>query len=75
MNYIRIIFFVRRSKWGVENWFYQELDDYETKLGLHPIWIKMDKAIEENEEILKDETNDVYLYNKLINRALFIKDN
>ena len=48
---------------------FQELDDYETKLGFHPIWIKIDKAIEENEEILKDETKDK---NPWVNRETMV---
>lgn len=34
----------------------QQLDDYEAELDFNPIWITIDKAIEQNERLLKDET-------------------
>jgi 8-oxo-dGTP pyrophosphatase MutT (NUDIX family) len=37
---------------------FQQLDDYEAELGFRPIWINIDKAIQENEQILKAETKE-----------------
>ena len=36
----------------------QQLDDYEEELDLRPTWINIDRAIEENEQLLIDETKD-----------------
>jgi 8-oxo-dGTP pyrophosphatase MutT (NUDIX family) len=36
----------------------QQLDDYEEELEFHPIWIGVDKAIELNEETLKDDNKE-----------------
>lgn len=37
---------------------FQQLDDYEAELEFQPIWINIEKAIQENEQILKDETKE-----------------
>ena len=37
----------------------QQLDDYEEKLGFHPIWINIDKAIEGNEQLLKEQSKEI----------------
>jgi ADP-ribose pyrophosphatase YjhB (NUDIX family) len=34
----------------------QQLDDYEAELDFYPIWIDLDRAIEQNECLLHDET-------------------
>lgn len=37
---------------------YQELDDYEEELDFRPIWINIDKAIKENEQLFKNESKE-----------------
>jgi 8-oxo-dGTP pyrophosphatase MutT (NUDIX family) len=36
----------------------QQLDDYEAELDFRPVWISVDKAIEINEEIFKEDNKD-----------------
>lgn len=38
---------------------FQELDDYEKELDFKPIWINLDKAIYNNESILKEQKGDI----------------
>ena len=35
-----------------------ELDDYELELDLQPIWVNIDRAIEENEQLLIEESKE-----------------
>lgn len=37
---------------------FQQLDDYEKELEFRPVWIDIDKAIEGNDQLLKDKTKE-----------------
>jgi len=47
----------------------QKLDDYEADLGFSPKWTDIDSAINNNENILKDENADI---NRWVNRETLV---
>lgn len=47
----------------------QELDDYEKELDFQPIWVNLDEAIFNNENLLKNQTGDI---NPWVNRETIV---
>ena len=51
----------------------QELDHYEAELDFKPVWIHVDKAILENEEVLKNKDKNRWVYRE-VNVLKALKD-